>query len=161
MIRGELTHANNTSAEGGKVGTEIKNSLLANELVTHLTTRRVFLATTGLGLGFAGLIRAQDVFSMAWEGDEAMHQTVSEHARRESLPADAFELSRWVSDHRALYDLGDAYDNHFAFAKVQVNLSGDNYWLPQYGWILICPPGESAYTFLGRLTLAKSSAAPA
>jgi len=51
-------------------------------------------------------------------------------------------------------------DNCFAFAKAQANLSGDYYWLAQYGWILICPPGEPAYPFLGRLTLAKVLFAP-
>ena len=41
-----------------------------------------------------------------------------------------------------------------------MNLSGDYYWLAQYGWILICPPGEPAYPFLGRLTLAKVLVTP-
>ena len=73
-----------------------------------------------------------------------VNQTVSEHARRESLTADAFDLPRWVPEHTGPYDLGDPYDNHFAFAKAQANLSGDYYWLAQYGWILICPPGDPA-----------------
>ena len=128
--------------------------------MTHLTTRRKLMATAGFGLGFAGLIRTHDVFSMAQEGDEAVHQTVSEHARRESLPAYAFDLPRWAPDHTGPYDLSDPYDNHFAFAKAQANLSGDYYWLAQYGWILICPPGEPAHPFLGRLTLAKVFVTP-
>ena len=118
----------------------------------QVSTRRKFLRAAGLGHGFAGLIRAQDVFSMAQEEDEAVHQTVSDHARRESLPKEAFDLSRWMPDHTGPYDLNDPYDNHFAFAKAPANLSGDYYWLVQYGWILIRSPGEPAYPFLGQLT---------
>jgi len=133
-----------------------------NDMTTVLATRRKFLGAAGLGLGLAGLIRTQDVFSMAQEEEGGkVNQTVSEHARRESLPADAFDLPRWVPEHTGPYDLGDPYDNHFAFAKAQANLSGDYYWLAQYGWILICPPGEPAYPFLGRLTLAKVFVTPA
>ena len=87
---------------------------------------------------------------MAQKEDEAVHQTVSEHTRSESLLAEAFVLARWIPDHTGLYDLSDPYDNHFAFASAQADLSGDSYWLAQYGWILICPPGEPAYPFLGR-----------
>ena len=61
-----------------------------------------------------------------------VYHTVSEHARRESGPVNAFDLSRWVPDHTAPYDLHH-YDDHFAFAKAQGNLSGDYYWLAQYG----------------------------
>lgn len=74
------------------MGTEINGSLLANEQATHSTTCRKFIASAGLG--FAGLIQTQDVFSMAQDESEAIHQTISEHARRESLPADPFDLSR-------------------------------------------------------------------
>ena len=116
----------------------------------HVTTGRKFLGVAGFGLGFAELTRNQDVFSMAQ--DEAVHQTVSEHAHRERLPEDVFDLPGWVPDYAGPYDLNDPYDNHFAFAKAQANLSGDYYWLAQYGWILRCPPGEPAYPFLGRLT---------
>ena len=126
----------------------------------QLAIRRKPLLTAGLGLSFAGLIRTQDVFSMAQDESEAVHQTVSEHARRESLPEDEFDLPRWVPDHTGPYDLSDPYDNHFAFAKAQANLSGNYYWLAQYGWILICPPGEPAFPFLGRLTLAKVFVTP-
>ena len=55
-----------------------------------------------------------------------VNQTVSEHARRKSLPADAFDLPRWVPEQTGPYDLGDPYDNHFAFAKAQANLSGED-----------------------------------
>lgn len=96
---------------------------------THQATRRELLLTVGLGLGFAGLIRTQDAFSMAQDEGDAVHQTVSEHGRRESLPEDAFDMPRWVPEHTGRYDLSDPYDNHFAFAKAQANLSGDYYWL--------------------------------
>ena len=90
-----------------------------------MATRRKLLVAAGLGLGFAGLIRTQDVFSMARDDGEAVHQTVSEHARGERLPKDAFDLPRWVPDHTAPYDLSDPYDNHFAIAKALANLSRD------------------------------------
>ena len=91
-------------------------------------------------------------FSIAGEDGDKVCQRVSEHARRESLPRDAFDLPRWVPDHAGYCDLNDPYDNHFAFAKAQASLSGDYYWPAQYGWIVICPPDEPAYSFLGRLT---------
>ena len=87
------------------------------------------MATAGLVLGFAGLIHMHDVFSMAQEGNKAVHQTVSEHTRRESLPADAFDLPRWVPDHAGPYDLSDPYDNHFTFAKARAN-----FWGITTGW---------------------------
>ena len=143
------------------MGTEIEDSALTSEPATHLATRRSLLLTAGLGLGFAGLIRTQDVFWMAEDEENGkVQQTASEHARRESLPAEAFDLSRWVQEQTGPYDLSNPYDNHFAFAKAQANLSGECYWLAQYGWILIFPPGEPAYPFLGRLTLAKVFVTP-
>ena len=140
--------------------TENECHAISNCPETQFATRRKFLGAAGLGLGFASLIRTQDVFSMAQHEDEAIRQTVGEHARRKSLPEDAFGLPRWVSDHTGPYDLSDPCDNHFAYVKGQANLSGDYHWLVQYGWILICPPGEPAYPFLGRLTLARMFVTP-
>ena len=74
--------------------------------------------------------------------------------------SDAFDLPGWVPDHTGPNDLNDSYDNHFAFAKAQANLSGSYYWLAQYGWILICLPNEPADPFLGSLTLAKVFVTP-
>lgn len=120
-------------------------------------SRRRFLG--GLGgtlLGAGSLLQAADVFSLAEEAqDAAINQTVSEHARSETLPAFGADLPRWKPDHTGAFDLRRPLDNHFAFAKVQANLAGEYSWLAQYGWILICPPGEPAFPFLGRLTLAK------
>lgn len=120
----------------------------------QLATRRELQGATGLGLSFAGLTRTQDIFSMAQDENEPVHQTATEHTHAEILPEDAFDLPPRVPDHTG------PYDNHFAFARAQANLSGDYYWLPQDGWILICPPGEPAYPFLERLTLARVFVTP-
>lgn len=48
-----------------QMGSEMEDSATANESTRHLATRRKLIATAGLG--FAGLIRTQDVFSMADE----------------------------------------------------------------------------------------------
>jgi hypothetical protein len=122
-----------------------------------LNGRRRFLG--GLGgtlLGAGSLLQSGDVFSMAEEAqDQAINQTVSEHARSENLPEFGLALPRWMPAQTGGFDLSRPLDNHFAFAKVQANLAGQYSWLAQYGWILICPPGKPAFPFLGRLTLAK------
>ena len=121
-----------------------------------LSSRRGFMGGVGAALGLGGLLQAADVFSMAAQAeDEAINQTVSEHARSETLPEFGYSLPRWIPKHTGAFNLGDPRDNHFAFAKVQANLAGEYTWLAQYGWILICPPGKPAFPFLGRLTLAK------
>ena len=48
--------------------TEIEDFASTNDAVAVLVTHRRFLGAAGLGLGFAGLIRTQDVFSMAHYG---------------------------------------------------------------------------------------------
>jgi hypothetical protein len=123
----------------------------------YLAGRRGFLrGLGGAALGLGGLLQPSDVFSMAEDAqDKALNQTVSEHARSELLPAFGWELPRWRPERSGNFDLRNSRDNHFAFAKVQANLAGEYSWLAQYGWILICPPGEPAFPFLGRLTLAK------
>lgn len=124
---------------------------------TLSASRRGFLGGLGgAALGLGGLLQASDVFSMAEEAqDEAINQTVSEHARSETLPEFGWDLPRWKPTRTGAFNLADPRDNHFAFAKVQANLAGEYTWLAQYGWILICPPGEPAFPFLGRLTLGK------
>ena len=112
---------------------EMEDFALTKDAKLHLATRRKLLISAGLSLGFAGLMRTQDVLSMGDEEDAKIHQTASEHARKESLPKDAFDLPRWMPEHTGPYDLSDPFDNHFAFAKAQANLSGDYYWLAQYG----------------------------
>lgn len=125
--------------------------------------RRGFLknSSLGLGVGLGGLLQPHDIFANAAEAEKAINQTVSEHARAESHPADSFDLPRWTPDFTGPYDLSDPFDNHFAFGKAQVNLAGEYSWMAQYGWILICPPGKPAFPFLGRLTLAKVFVTPA
>lgn len=53
------------------------------------------------------------------------------------------------------YNLERPLDNHYSFAKVQANLAGGYSWLAQYGWVLLAPPGEPAFPFLGSITLAQ------
>lgn len=67
-----------------EMGAHMEDSAPSNGSTTLLATRRKTLLSAGLGLGFASLIRTQDVFSMAQDKDEAVHQVVSEHGRRES-----------------------------------------------------------------------------
>lgn len=118
--------------------------------------RRQLLGGAALGLGVGSLLQPSDVFSAAAAAeDEALNQTVSEHARSTELPEFGYDLPRWRPAKTGAFNLSDPRDNHFAFAKVQANLAGEYSWLAQYGWILICPPGEPAFPFLGRLTLAK------
>lgn len=119
-----------------------------------LSSRRGFIGGAA-SLGLGGLLQTSDVFSGSADAEKQINQTVSEHARADTLPEFGRDLPRWVPNHSGPYDLSDPMDNHFAFAKVQGNLAGEDSWLAQYGWILICPPGKPAFPFLGRLTLAK------
>jgi len=96
-----------------------------------------------------------DLFAAEAEAEKAINQTVSEHARAETLPDWAYGLPRFRPAKTGGYDLRDPVDNHYAFAKAQANLAGETSWLAQYGWIVIAPPGEPAFPFLGRLTLIK------
>lgn len=118
--------------------------------------RRGFLAGAA-GLAGAGmLVNTDDVFAMADKAEkDIINQTVSEHARAETLPKDAFDLPRWKPKKTGNYNLANPDDNHIAFAQAQGALSGDYAWLAQYGWICVCPPGKAPYPFLGRLTLVK------
>lgn len=124
-------------------------------------SRRTFLSGVA---GFAGasmMVQSGDVFAMADQADEVIQQSVSEHARPETLDPEAFKLPRWTPKHVGGFDLQKPYDNHFAFAKVQANLEGTYSWLGQYGTIMLAPPGEPAFPFLGRLTLVKVFVTPA
>ena len=56
---------------------QTENSTPLYDPPTPITTRRKFLHAASLGLGFAGLIRTPDVFSMAQDEADAVHQTVS------------------------------------------------------------------------------------
>lgn len=122
--------------------------------------RRDFLKKAGLCSMAGGLLAAMDVFSSASAEEEAVSQTVSEHRRRTTHDPSVFELPRWTPDKTGAFNLADPLDNHFAWAKVQANLAGEYSWLAQYGWILIAPPNEPAYPFLGRIALAKIFVTP-
>lgn len=127
----------------------------------HLETQQPSLSRRSMIAGAAGigaasfLVQPEEVLAETSGKGKKINQSVSEHARPESLDKDAFKLPRWIPSRVGGFDLQDPYDNHFAFAKVQANLEGTYSWLAQYGTILLCPPGEPAFPFLGRLTLVK------
>lgn len=123
-------------------------------------TRRGFLAKAGLASAVGGLIAAQDILSSASAKEKVISQTVSEHARPTTHDPSVFKLKRWTPTKTGNFNLADPLDNHYAFAKVQANLAGEYTWLAQYGWIIIAPPNEPAFPFLGRVTVAKVFATP-
>jgi len=93
--------------------------------------------------------------------DGIIQQTVSEHARKVSLPEGSFELPRYKPQKTGNFDLNNPLDNHIAYMKVQADLAGGATMIAQYGWLLIAPPGQPAFPFLGRLTLIKAFMTPA
>lgn len=121
----------------------------------HTTGRRDFLAGAAGLAGGAMLVQSGDVFAEADEAENAINQTVSEHARKVTLDPEAFKLPRWMPEKTGGYDLSSVDDNFFAFAKVQANLAGEYSWGGRYGTIMLCPPDRPAFPFLGRLTLTK------
>ena len=74
--------------------TENDGHASSNDQKRYVDCCHRFLAAASRGVGFASLIRTQDVFSMARNEGKAFHQTVSEHARSESLLEDVFDLPR-------------------------------------------------------------------
>ena len=125
------------------------------EKTLDTANRRDFIKGAAAFSGGAMLLNSDDVFAMAEKNEKAVSQTVSEHARPTTHPADAFDLPRWKPEKTGAYNLADPADNHFAFAKAQANLAGEYSWLAQYGWILIAPIDKASYPFLGRVTLVK------
>lgn len=118
-------------------------------------SRRGLMGAAGAAAGAAIMVNGRDVFAMAEDKGKTINQTVSEHARPETLDPEAFKLPRWIPEKVGNFDLSKPADNHFAFAKAQANLAGKYSWLAQYGTIMLCPPDQPAFPFLGRLTLAK------
>lgn len=129
--------------------------------IQNQTTRRGFLAKAGITSIAGGILVSKDIFSSAAAEEDAINQTVSEHARKEVLPVEAFGFPRYTPKKTGDFDLSDPLDNHIAWAKVQANLAGDYSWMYQYGWIVVAPPNEPAYPFLGRVTMVKSFLTPA
>lgn len=125
--------------------------------MTQGYARRSFMAHAAVAGSSAALFQPFDVMAMAHMGtaqeQEKVQQTVSEHARPTSHPADAHKLPRWMPKQTGPYNLSRPVDNHYAFAKVQANLAGGYSWLAQYGWVLLAPPGNPAFPFLGSITL--------
>jgi len=126
----------------------------------NLSRRSVVSAMAGVGAVSAILIQGDDTFAAADNPEEKINQTVSEHARAQVLPKEAYELPRFVPEFSGNFDLTKTRDNHFAWAKAAGNISGGYRYLGNYGWICICPPGKPAYPFLGRATLVESFITP-
>lgn len=137
-----------------------KTASIQSAAAQTLPTRRGFLAKAGITSAVGGLIVAKDIFSIAAAEEKAVNQTLSEHARPTTHDPSVFKLERWTPNKTGNFNLADPIDNHYAFAKVQANLAGEYTWLAQYGWILIAPPNEPAFPFLGRITLAKVFVTP-
>ena len=109
--------------------------------------------------GAAALIRPFDVMAMMQvqekSAENAQVQQLSEHARATAHPREAHRLPRWIPEQTGPFDLSRPLDNHYAFAKVQANLAGEYSWLAQYGWVLLAPPGQPAFPWLGKVMLAQ------
>jgi len=123
------------------------------------TGRRDFLRGAAMLGGTAALVKPYDVMAMMQHAeqssDEAQIQQISEHARATEHPREAFDLPRWIPEHTGPYDLRDPLDNHYAFAKVQANLAGEYSFMTQYGVVILAPPGEPSYPWLGKVTFAQ------
>jgi hypothetical protein len=122
------------------------------------SSRRALLGS--LGAATASLVYSRDLFAQASNPQATVQQSVSEHARPTTHPAAAFKLPRWKPGQARRLDLSKPLDNHYGFAKVQVNLVGTYSWLYQYGWVVFCPPGQPPFPILGRVFLAKIFATP-
>ncbi len=124
--------------------------------------RRDFLRGAAFATAAGALIQPYDVMAMAEKDDQKkIRQSVSEHARPTTHPADVHKLPRWVPKKAGNFDLRNPRDNHLAFAKVQANLAGGYSWLANYGWIVMAPPGKPAFPILGRLLLSQIFITPA
>lgn len=122
-------------------------------------SRRAFLRGAAMTGGAIALTQPYDVMAMMQHNEkstkDAVVQQVSEHARPTVHPPEAFELPRWKPKHTGSFDLNDPLDNHHAFAKVQANLAGEYSFLAQYGLVILAPPGEPSYPWLGKITFAQ------
>lgn len=126
-----------------------------NQSAPSHSRRSILAGAASLGAASTFLVQPEAAFADTDKDKDLIQQSVSEHARPETLDPEAFKLPRWTPAKAGGFDLANPYDNHFAFAKVQANLEGTYSWLAQYGTIMLCPPGEPAFPFLGRLTLVK------
>lgn len=125
---------------------------------TMCTSRRALLG--GIAAGTAGLVCSRDLFADPEQPQEKIRQSVSEHARPTIHPPSAFKLPRWKPGQNRRLDLRKPLDNHYGFAKVQANLIGIDSWLYQFGWVVMCPPGEPPYPILGRVVVARVFVTP-
>ena len=131
----------------------------------EILSRRDALRGGAMVLGGAALMQPYDVMAMMQNAEKSAEaaevQQISEHARATTLPKEAFERRRWMPKQTGPFDLRRRLDNHFAFAKVQANLAGEYSWMAQYGLVILAPPGEAAYPWLGKVTLGQIFATPA
>lgn len=124
--------------------------------------RRQMLGGAGVLAAGLAMMSAPDARAMTQSGKKQKKKAqVSEHARAESIDPASYELPRFISDKTGPYDLDDPLDQHYAWLKANHNLGGYIDWYAQFGWIMLCPPGEAPYPFLGRISLGQSHLTPA
>lgn len=127
------------------------------ESLDTINGRREFL---GGALAFAGglsLLSPPDARALTESGKKEHERLqVSEHARPTEIDPQAYDRPRFTSDKTGPYDLSDPFDNHFAWLKTNHNLGGHLDWFAQFGWIMLCPPGEPPFPFLGRISLGQA-----
>lgn len=145
--------------------TENSTTQLNQSTENQVSSRRALLkgmALTGGGLAF---MQSQDVMAMMQTKEKSAKdgtlQQLSEHARGKTLPAEAFKLPRWRPKKTGGFNLNNTVDNHHAFAKVQANMAGEISWLCQYGTVLLAPPNEPAFPWLGKVMFAQIFVTPA
>ncbi|WP_394728713.1 hypothetical protein [Altererythrobacter sp. GH1-8] len=137
----------------------------ASGMENSVSSRRSVIKGFAMFGGGIALVQPIDVMAMMQtaekSAEDAVVQQLSEHARATSLPKEAHALPRWKPEFTGPYDLSRPLDNHHAFAKVQANLAGEYSWLAQYGWVMLAPPGQPAFPWLGKVTLVQLFVTPA
>ena len=122
----------------------------------NIPSRRAFLSGMAVAGGAVALTQHRDFMAVAQNNQSSAKnstvQQISEHARANTLPREAFELPRWTPERTGNFDLTNPLDNHYAFAKVQANLAGEYSFGTQYGLIMLAPPGEPSFPWVGKVT---------
>lgn len=119
--------------------------------------RRQFLGGALAIAGGLSFLSPPDARAMKESGKKQTEKLqVSEHARPTEIDPEAYDRPRYIRDQTGPYDLSNPFDNHFAWLKTNHNLGGHLDWFAQFGWIMLCPPGEAPYPFLGRISLGQA-----
>lgn len=119
--------------------------------------RRRFLGGAASLAGGLSLLQAPDIRATTESGKNAIEKLQeSEHARPTEIDPAAYDRPRYIRNQTGPYDLSRPLDNHFAWLKTNFNLGGHLDWFAQFGWIMLCPPGEAPFPFLGRISLGQA-----